>query len=771
MSSYSNNQNIVPNTLDEEIDLKDIFATLQRYKTSIAVIVATATLLAAIFTYFSTGIYQADLTLQIQQPKANAPQGAEGDFMAAALDAQGQNIDNEIPILESYYVAQKALEKIQIGTRYYTTKNFKTVELYKDTPFVVDADAIVKRLIGHKFLLHPVDAAHFELIIEPTFSMKVSNFLRSFVGSVPPEKQPVYFKGKFSYGSIISSPLFKITVNKIGEMENDNYAFTITPNEYMYSMIQEGLTVAVASDKSSVLQLSYEDNVPERAQTILNAIAEAYKEQSIEAKNGGAKKTLAFIDLQLKGINDALQNSATNLENYKSAHIVIDPKEKGVLASQKIAELQTQRDEMDMQESVLDNLLTYINSNKDTTGIDVGSMSTVSAPILSLIEKIQAADAQHTALVNDYTDKHPSVVKISDQIVKLRANLKATIESSLRGIRQRKATLENIMVQNNAALEAIPAQEKQLSQLNNSFAVNQKVYEYLLQKRAETAIVESSTVSTVRVIDQAMVGEYPIKPKSLLIVLVGFILGLIVGVAQAFVRNYLANTIQTIGDLEKNTILPLYSVLPLFGERKSLYEDALRVLLTKLEFNPLSPKVITFTSSVQGEGRTTTAIELAYVMGQSGKKVIVLDLDMRGSKIHKRLNLPNEKGMSTLLAGKTTLEDSVHSIAENTDIIVAGPVPSNPYELIMSETLRTLLDTLRTQYDYIILESPPAGLVADALVLMRLSDLNLIVFKAAYSKKDFTKNTNRFVQEHQLQNVGVILNGLELKKIRPWLRK
>jgi capsular exopolysaccharide synthesis family protein len=273
------------------------------------------------------------------------------------------------------------------------------------------------------------------------------------------------------------------------------------------------------------------------------------------------------------------------------------------------------------------------------------------------------------------------------------------------------------------------------------------------------------------VIDEALVGEFPIKPKSLLIILVGFILGTIIGIAQAFIRNYLANTIQTINDLEKNTVLPLYSVLPFFGDRKSLYEDALRVLLTKLAFNPLSPKVITFTSSVQGEGRTTTALELANVMGQSGKKVIVLDLDMRGSKIHKRLNISNEIGMSTLLAGTSTLEKSIHRIADNTDIIVSGPVPSHPYELIMSERLRTLFAELRTEYDYIIVESPPAGLVADALVLMRLSDLNLIVFKAGYSKKDFTTNTNRFVQEHQLQNVGVILNGLELKQIRPWLRK
>jgi len=769
MSSYSNNQPH-PSTMDEEIDLKDIFATLSRYKRSIAAITATITLLAVVYVYFSSSVYQASLSLQINDASGSGSgKNPQEDFMATALDTQGQNVDNEIAVLQSYYIAQKALQKVNVGTRYYTTSGLKTVELYRDTPIAVDADAIVERLIGQEFKLTPIDDKRFRLSIKPTLRTKIANLL----GLLKADEKPVYFEGTFAYNTPISSAYFRITVNKVAPLSNGEYGFTITPNEFMFPWIQESLTVAPTSEKGSVLQLAYEDNIPERAQVVLDAIAEAYREQSIEAKNSSAKSTLAFIDQQLKGINSALQNSATNLENFKSSHIVIDPKDKGMIASQKLSELQTQRNEIEMQESVLANLLSYINSNRDSTGIDAGSMSAVSAPILSLIEKIQAADNARTSMVIDYTDNHPSVIKITEQISKLKANLKGTIESSLRGIRQRKATLDQIIAQNNADLEALPAQEKQLSQLSNSFTVNQKVYEYLLQKRAETAIVESSGVSSVRVIDQALVGDAPIKPKRLLIVLVGMILGFIVGIAQAFLRNYLANTIQTINDLEKNTYLPLYSVLPLFGERKSLYKDALRVLFTKLEFstNTPKPKLITFTSSVQGEGRSTTVIELAQVVGNSGKRVIVLDLDMRGSKIQERLNLDNTTGMSTLLGRKNTLESVIRHISPNADVITSGPAPENPYDLIMSETFKVVLDELKATYDYIFVLSPPAGLVADALVLMRMSDLSLIVFKAGYSKKDFLVNTNRFVQEHNLQNIGTVLNGLELKKIRPWLRK
>jgi tyrosine-protein kinase Etk/Wzc len=766
MSSYSNNQNFHPTTLDEEIDLKNIFATLIRYKRSIIAIVLIVTFVSTIYAYFSTSVYQASLSLQIQ----TSAHATQDDFMANALDAESQNMDNEIAVLQSNFVAQKALEKVNVGTRYYTKSNLKTVELYHNSPFVVNTDRIAEQLIDYKFQLFPVDSTHFQLRVEPTSKMKVINFMHSLVGTIPEDEKLIHFNGIFAYNTPIKSQHFQITINKVGTFTDSSYVFTIMPNAYMSSWIQESLTVGALSEKGSMLQLGFGDNVPERAQEVLNAIADAYREQSIEAKSASAQNTLAFIDQQLQGIKDALQSSATNLENFKSSHIVIDPKEKGIFATQKLNELQSQRNEIEMQESVLKNLLAYIEHNKDTTGIDVGAMSSVSAPILSLIEKIQAADNARTSMVVDYTDNHPSVVKVTEQINKLKANLKATIESSLRGIQQRKTTLDHIMAQQNAALSAIPAQEKQLSQLSNSFTVNQKVYEYLLQKRAETAIVESSTVSSARVIDSALVGIDPIKPKRLLISLIGVILGFIVGIMQAFVRNYRADTIQSVHDVEKNTTLPIYSVLPFFKERKTLYEDALRVLLTKFEFSENKPQVIAIASSVNGEGRTTTALEFAQVIGKSGKKVIILDMDLRGSGINKKLHF-GVHGMSTLLDGKSTLEEVVHNIAPNTDVIVTGPVPVDPYRMIVSETFEVLLKQLRSMYDYIILESPPVGLVADSLVLMQLSDLNFVVYKVGFSKKEFINSMNRFVQEHQLKNVGVIINGLELSKVRPWIGK
>lgn len=764
MSYYLNNQNMgsgVPNTGEEEIDLKEVLAALLRYKKSMIAITAVILLFSIFIANVKTDVYQADLTLQIQDAPASQTQG---DFMAAALGAQGSNLTNEISILKSRFIAKKVLERIQLGTRYYRKGGLRDTELYNQSPFVVKADAIGERLIGYEFNVNPVNPTHFRLSLQPTLKMKIA----SLFGADGAVKAKAFaFEGIYPYGSVIKNPSFRLQVNKVGEMGTGDYTFTITPNDYMYGLIQSSLNVAMSAEKGSILFLSYQDDVPQRAQDILNIIAEVYANQSIKVKSASAEKTLSFIDEQLGAINKALQQSAVNLKDYKSSHVVIDLGSKANITANALSGYEAKLYELQMQESSLQNLLNYIKNNKEIRGID---LSTASPAIVSLIQKIQELNTLHSSLLVDYTPKHPSVIKANEQLASLKADLQGTIESSLRGIAEQKATLSGIIQKHTSSFESLPEEERELTQLNRTFMFNEKIYEYLLQKRAETAIVESSTVSGIRIVDDALTAPIAVQPNRVLIVMMGLIIGLIIAILQAFIRHMLANTIQSIGDLEKHTFLPLYSVLPLFKEKKSLYEDALRVLLTRLEFSENKPKVITITSSVKGEGRTTTALELAQVIGKSGKKVLVLDLDMRESRVNKKLAMKNELGMSSLLMGNNSFEEVVQKAAYH-DVVVAGPTPANPYELIISERLVSLLKELKEVYDYIILESPPAGLVADALVLMRLADLNLFVFKAAYSKKDFIKSMNRFVNEHQLHNVGIILNALELKKIRPWLRK
>jgi len=233
-----------------------------------------------------------------------------------------------------------------------------------------------------------------------------------------------------------------------------------------------------------------------------------------------------------------------------------------------------------------------------------------------------------------------------------------------------------------------------------------------------------------------------------------------------FLRNFLDDTIKSAEGLERMTKIPLYGVVPHFSSRKNIsaFHEALRVIRTNLEFlqNQGSSKVITMTSTVPKEGKSSIVTELGKIIAKSGKRVILLDLDMRRARVHQLFRLPNEKGVSTLLVNKSTLKESIqYSQEKGFHVITAGPVPPNPSELLMSKSFRNLIASLQSEYDYILLDSPPIGVVSDAMAPMRISDITLFVLRADYSKKTFLKNINWLVAEYDL-NAGIILNDIKV---------
>ena len=761
----SNNQTNISSSHEEEIDFKEIIATIGRYKVSITAITVVALFIAILFALFSPNVYRASLSMQVQPESLTGENG--GDMLASALNGQKVNLENESVILKSKAVIGRALESVPMEVRYSTKEGMHSIELYKNSPFTVNCKTISDSALRYKFQLHPVDSQHFRLTIEPSFMMKLMGLLRS--------EKLISLSEIYEYALPIHNPLFDMTISMNGDMSNKDYSFTIIPNEQTIESVQASLNASPASDKASVLILTYEDNSLERAEDMLSAIAHAYQEQNIAKTSASAQKTLNFIDKQLGEINQNLQNSAGSLKDYKSSHAVtVDLRDKALAETTKLSELEKEQDQLNVEEEVYKKLLSNIKEGSSVAEVDPGSAALVGSPLLILIQKLQEAVTLRATLIVDYTDKHPSVIKVNQQISSLKSSIKGSIESNLRSIQQRKDTLNGIIQKNKGVIAEIPEEEKQLSKLSNSYEVNKNVYAYLLQKRAETTILESSTVSGDWILDHAYADRNPVKPNQGLIVFLGFLIGLIFGILQALARNALAATIQSVSDVEKRTALPIFAVLPYFKNKKSLYQDALRVLLTKFEYSSdqQKPNIITFTSSMWGEGRATTAIEFGRVMAQSGKKVIIIDMDLRHPSVHQKFNFDNNKGISTLLSNQNEFGEVLHHTDQtNMDVVCSGLAAVNPYDMMMSAEFKDLLQKLKETYDYILFVAPPAGLVADALVLMHLSDLNLVLFRAQYSKKDFVNSIDRFVKEHRFENIGIILNALELKKIRYWKKK
>jgi len=748
---------------NDEIDLKEVFRTMLRYKTSIVFITLVFLIGSAIFAYYKPNIYASSSSIRIIEDD-NGRVGS-ADFMLKAFGGSTVNIDNEIAVINSRLILQKAFESLDLTTRYYTyNKLQKKIEFYKDSPFLVTKKILENTMYGRTFILRPIDESKFHLIVEPLSPYSVKAILARLGIKELTEEDKISYKGVHQYNKEVSTAWFTITVNKLEKLEREKYDFTFIPKSALYNVYASNLSISQASEFSSVLALNYQDTISLRAKEILNAISETFISNGVEEKTEVAELTLSFIDSQLDTINTQLSTSEKNLKNYKMNNDVVNLQGKVALATEKVAQYESQALELQTEINILNNMQRFMSQNQNLDGLTIGTINFTDRNLAQLVASLQTLTKTKENLLVDYTDLHPEVQKISKNIASMRRSIKQTLNNSLNQLKQRKRDLGRMVSKYNRSLRALPTQEKALAELSRPLKVNQKIYEYLLQKKAETAILKSSTISNAKILDAARENVRSVKPKRNLIVIVGLILGLIVGIALAFLREFLIYTIQNADEIEKITSLPVYGVIPLNKDKvtQNIYTEAFRNIRTNLQFLPGNEKnkVISITSSVSGEGKTTITAALAEVLARGDKKVIMLDLDMRKASLHHLFDVQNNIGMSNYL----TMQNSLEQVTKETniyglEIITTGPLPPNPSELILSEMFTKLLEILKERYDYIVIDTPPAGLVTDAMIIMNYSDISFAVVRAKYTRKEFVKNIDRMAKEHSQNRMGIILNG------------
>ena len=749
---------------NDEIDLKDLFKTIMKYKYIIALLAMVFMFGSAVFAYLKPNVYSSYATIELQEESKGYN---TTDALKEAFNGGGKNVENQIEIFKSKFLAKKALNYLNLNTRYFTTKNYRTYEFYQNSPFVVVNKVLDNDMYGKEFILTPIDDTSFNLEIKATPKFSKRGILNE-LGIVPFEESDlITYNKNHKYGEDIETQWFTINVEKISELTEKTYSFNFVHPFFAPEVYLSNISVNQVSELSSILSLSIQDNVSLRAKDLLNALFKAYLEEEIQRKTEVANLSLDFIDGQLDEINKRLKVSETNLESFKEANEVISLSDKAETTSKKLVEYDTQLQELAIEENILQNLLQYISNNKNLSGLTVGSINFADPALANLVKKIHELSTEKETMLIDYTELHPDVEKLSKTIASLRRSIVASLQGNLSQLNQRKKSLNGLIYKYQKSIETLPKQERELTRLSRHFNVNEKVYSFLLEKRAETAILKSSTISNARILDEAENFPIPVKPKRILIVLVGLILGIIVGLAYAFIREFFNNTIKNTEEIEKYTTLPIYGVIPLNKNKKTenVFLEAFRSIRTNLQFLPQNEtsRVISITSSVSGEGKTTIAAKLAEIIAQTGKKVIVLDLDLRKASVHKEFGLANNIGMSNYLTNQNSLEEVIKKTKDdNVDIITTGVLPPNPSELILTENMKMLLNTLKESYDYILIDTPPVGLVTDALILMNYSDISFTVVRANYTRKEFIKNLDRLSKEHSHNHVGMILNGVEI---------
>ena len=736
-------ENIRQDNIREEdsIDLKEFFYLLKRYKFVIFFITLLITSLAVVYTYLATPYYKTNATIEVGETKAG---GGSSDMLFQMLGmGGGDKVDTDVQIIKSRYMIGSAIKNHHFQERFFAIDKFKKFELYNNPPFKVD----LQKGEGIKFKIIPLGNNSFKLIVDK-----------------------YDFSGIYKFGQLIKTNNFELTIYKRKPLKYSKYIFIKETFEELIKNIQKNLNVARIGKQVNMINISYTDNIPKRDALITNLIAKSFIKDTVKQKTKQASLLLAFVTKQLNKMTKQLGESEVKLEQFKKKTGIVNVSLDSKMLLEKLSKIETQLTELNLKKETID----FVIQNLKTSNII--SASVLGDPVLQkMVAKLQALILQRNAFLVTYTLKYPKVIAIDNQIRDLKSIIFNRIFTIKKTVDKQYNLLMSIKNRYLNVIKTLPENERKLIDLERNYLVNKKIYEYLYEKKVSAEIAKASTISQNRIIDHALIPGGAFKPKKSLIIIIGFITGLILAVLSALLISFFNTKIISFEEIERYVRLPVLGLIPHFKSKekfliinspKSRISEAFRTLRTNIEFIPVKnkSKIISVTSTVGAEGKSTISSNLSIVYSLAKKKTLIINLDMRKPTLHTIFGIDNKKGISNVLAGHEELENVIQkSDKENLYVIPSGPIPPNPAELIQSEVLWQSLEYLRDKFDIIILDTPPVGIVADAVHVLKHSDVNLYVVRLNYSKKDFLKHINRTMEFYNIKNMGLVINDVKDK--------
>jgi tyrosine-protein kinase Etk/Wzc len=712
------------------------------------------------YLYKSTKYYGASATILIK-PQKNAFKDALSDQLP--MGPKKEDLANEQMIMTSTKLVDEAVTKLNLDIAYYIEGMLKTGEVYKGTPFSVEGKILDPSLVGAPFRITILNKDQYRLDIDLEF-YKFSR-IQKFGEPIVNDKFSLVING--NAGAITNN-------NRINEIK---YLFRIFEHKQVVKRYQEALSVA-KSDEASVITVQIQDPVPEKAVDILNTLINLYIENSIAVSKEINTNTLTFIDNELREVEADLTGAETNLVQYQSNRTPVNPTETGTAYLTQKMEAEKEKSKLKAQLDAINALTDNLNASKDNS-ISPSVLAETNDPSLSLaITKLGDLQQKRSSLMFSNTPSSPVVKEVDAQIIELRQNVMSSIYAVKKGLVSKINSLTEQVGEYSVTMQQMPSTQRGLTNYARKVEISEKIYLFLLETRAQTVIAKAAIVADKLILEPA-ISTGLIKPIKEKILFTGVGVGFALSFLVIFLKGVFLNYIQTKDDLKELTTQPIIGVIGKSKEAKgdylvvdkfpqSITSEAFRVIRTNLAyFSPKSAnKVVLVTSSVASEGKTFCAINIATILAKAKKTVILVDLDLHKPKQANAFNLQNDIGVTSYLVGKAGLKEVIKDTpVDNLKIILNGPRTPNASELILDPMLEEMINELKKTYEYIILDTPPIGLLSDALVLMKHSDLNLYVLKANYSKKDFVEIAHHLIEKNNIKSLCFILNSVNAKNI------
>ena len=556
--------------------------------------------------------------------------------------------------------------------------------------------------------------------------------------------------------------------------ENDRWLIWFESPVSLANSYRARLSVEPVNEGANVFTLSFNGYSPGQGADYLNNIMQMYIEQGIEWKNRAAEKTIEFIDVQLGLISDSLNLAENRLENFRLSNRFVDLTLEGNLVLQRLEKYENEKNMLELQMQYYEYLLDYLNARDDSESIISPSvMGVTDAVLVSLVSEFATLQQQRKQMAFTVKENLPQVQLIDQKLEDARRSLHENVTSAINQLKISVSNSDQNIAKVEQELGRLPGTERRLIGIQRKFDLNNSVYTYLLQRRSEAGIAKASQITDNRIIDNAMAqNSGMVKPRPMKNYLLALMLGLLVPMALLVIFDLINNRIIGRHDIESITKAPIIGYIshsgfnvedPVAEKPGSTLAESFRAVRTSLAFYTGQTKcpVISVSSPVSGEGKTFISVNLATVISMMNKKVLIVGLDMRKPRAHDILKSANGDGMSQFLSGNATFDQViVPTPIENLWFAPSGPVPPNPAELIGSPKMAEFIARARNEFDAVIIDTPPVGIVTDALLLSQLANVTLFVVRQRYTTRGSVALLDEIFRKGEMPNVALVVNDI-----------
>ncbi|MBS9524520.1 polysaccharide biosynthesis tyrosine autokinase [Litoribacter alkaliphilus] len=699
----------------------------------------------------TTPVYKITATLLIKDEQ----RGVDDARMLESMNAFASKkiVENEIEVLQSRALLKTVVSSLKLYAPIFEELQFKSLPAFTTSPIQIELE-------------------------DPNTIIQGSGKAEKIPFTFHSEKGVVLLEGKtYPIDKWHDTPYGKMrfTLNEFfTEQSRSPLYFSLIHPKKVIDEIQKKMEVLPVNKLSTVVNIYYKDQVPSRGEEILNRLIGEYNKASHNERNMLATNTMNFLEERLATVEQELEDLEKVVQQYKTTKGVVDLSEQGKMYLQNVGDYDRRIADINMQLSVLDNIEVYVRSKEKNGGIVPSTLGLNDAILTQLLEKLYESEIQYERLKRTTAENNPILLSIQNEIEKIRPGILENVNNQRANL---QASLGNLTANTgrfNAALGNIPQQERELLELNRRKAIKNDLFSYLLQKREETALTYAPSEADSRLIDAAESVLRPVNPRPEFLFPLAFILPFILGVTIVTGKEMLSNKILYRSDIEAYTDTPVLSELShITRKRKRQYPNYNDPLLAE-QFRDLAVnsglfvkdkyKKIMLTSVLPGEGKSFVSANLAVNLAKLGKRVVLVDLDTRNPNTSVQFGCFKKLGLTDYLSSETKADAIVHSTNyPNLCLIPSGKELGENTKLLLHEKLGKILRVLEASFDYIIIDTPPISLVADAYFISNYCDKSFLVVRHNYTPKNVIKHLDQSSKLKNLMKVGIIFNGIKVR--------